>query len=241
MRTLRRHRQWGYLGARSMYNHLHAWPELIFSTCTGGVTHKKVSIFAGSESLHYYCLLCSIRGQGPLCTRRVRGTRPVSALAALLCLPGLSCSPCGLVAVALSAIAAFVAPSFRPPKGDQWSVLGGGGGRGPGANLAACLEIKESIFEMIGQAGVFPAIYPNGAKMALGWPELILATRPPVATNGRTGREENCSAGGGGGGTEAHFPNPSGGLFTWKNFWLLQPVSNHPQKDNLTVSTVGSY
>ena len=31
------------------------------------------------------------------------------------------------------------------------------------------------------------------------------------------------------------------GLPTWKNFWLLQPVSDHPRKDNLTVSTVGSY
>ena len=30
-------------------------------------------------------------------------------------------------------------------------------------------------------------------------------------------------------------------LPNWKNFWLLQPVSNHPRKDNLTVSTVGSY
>ena len=34
--------------------------------------------------------------------------------------------------------------------------------------------------------------------------------------------------------------NETGGLPIWKNFWLLQPVSNHPQKDNLTVSTVGS-
>ena len=33
----------------------------------------------------------------------------------------------------------------------------------------------------------------------------------------------------------------TGGLPTWKNFWLLQPVSNHPRKDNLTVSAVGSY
>ena len=30
------------------------------------------------------------------------------------------------------------------------------------------------------------------------------------------------------------------GLPTWKNFWLLQPVSNHPNKDNLKISTVGS-
>ena len=28
----------------------------------------------------------------------------------------------------------------------------------------------------------------------------------------------------------------TGGLPTWKNFWLLQPVSNHLGKDNLTVS-----
>ena len=33
----------------------------------------------------------------------------------------------------------------------------------------------------------------------------------------------------------------TGGLPTWKKFWLLQPVSNHPRKDNLTVSTVGFY
>ena len=33
----------------------------------------------------------------------------------------------------------------------------------------------------------------------------------------------------------------TGGLPTWKNFRLLQPVSSHPQKDNLTLSTVGSY
>ena len=31
----------------------------------------------------------------------------------------------------------------------------------------------------------------------------------------------------------------TGGPPTWKNFWLLQPVSNHPREDNLTVSTVG--
>ena len=31
-------------------------------------------------------------------------------------------------------------------------------------------------------------------------------------------------------------PTPTGGLPTCKNFWLLQPVSNHPRKDNLTVS-----
>ena len=29
----------------------------------------------------------------------------------------------------------------------------------------------------------------------------------------------------------------TGGLPTWKNIWLLHPVSNHPRKDNLTVST----
>ena len=28
------------------------------------------------------------------------------------------------------------------------------------------------------------------------------------------------------------------GLPTWKDFWLLQPISNHPKKENLTVSTV---
>ena len=33
----------------------------------------------------------------------------------------------------------------------------------------------------------------------------------------------------------------TGGLPTWKNFWLLQPVSNHLRKDNLTVSRVGCY
>ena len=33
----------------------------------------------------------------------------------------------------------------------------------------------------------------------------------------------------------------TGGLPTWRNFWLLQPVSNHPRKDNLIVSTVGSH
>ena len=33
--------------------------------------------------------------------------------------------------------------------------------------------------------------------------------------------------------------NETRGLPTWKNFWLLQPVSNHPRKDNLTVSTLG--
>ena len=33
----------------------------------------------------------------------------------------------------------------------------------------------------------------------------------------------------------------TGGLPTWKNFWLLQPVSNHPRKDNRTVSMVGCY
>ena len=33
----------------------------------------------------------------------------------------------------------------------------------------------------------------------------------------------------------------TGGLPTWKNFWLLQPVSNDPRRDNLTISTVGSY
>ena len=32
----------------------------------------------------------------------------------------------------------------------------------------------------------------------------------------------------------------TGGLPTWRKFWLLQPVSNHPRKDNLIVSTVGS-
>ena len=31
------------------------------------------------------------------------------------------------------------------------------------------------------------------------------------------------------------------GLPTWKNFLLLQHVSNHPRKDNLTASTVGSH
>ena len=33
----------------------------------------------------------------------------------------------------------------------------------------------------------------------------------------------------------------TGGLPTWKNYWLLQPVSNHPPQDNLTVSIVGSH
>ena len=33
----------------------------------------------------------------------------------------------------------------------------------------------------------------------------------------------------------------TGGLPTWKNCWLLQPVSNHPRKDNLIVSIVGSH
>ena len=33
----------------------------------------------------------------------------------------------------------------------------------------------------------------------------------------------------------------TGGLPTWKKFWLLQPVSNHPQKDNPTGSPVGSH
>ena len=28
----------------------------------------------------------------------------------------------------------------------------------------------KGIFEMMGQAGVFPAINPNSAKLALGWP-----------------------------------------------------------------------
>ena len=28
----------------------------------------------------------------------------------------------------------------------------------------------KSVFEIMGQAGVFPAIYPNSAKMAFGWP-----------------------------------------------------------------------
>ena len=28
----------------------------------------------------------------------------------------------------------------------------------------------QSILEIMGQDGVFPAIYPKGAKMALGWP-----------------------------------------------------------------------
>ena len=26
------------------------------------------------------------------------------------------------------------------------------------------------MFVIMGQSGVFPAVYPNGAKMALGWP-----------------------------------------------------------------------
>ena len=34
----------------------------------------------------------------------------------------------------------------------------------------------------------------------------------------------------------------TGGLGDWgENFGLLQPVSNHPRKDNLTVSIVGSH
>ena len=32
----------------------------------------------------------------------------------------------------------------------------------------------------------------------------------------------------------------TGGLPAWKNFWLLQPVSNH-LTNNLTVSAVGSH
>ena len=42
----------------------------------------------------------------------------------------------------------------------------------PGANLGGfgLLENgEESTFEIMGQGGVFPAIYPHGAKTALGW------------------------------------------------------------------------
>ena len=35
---------------------------------------------------------------------------------------------------------------------------------------------QKNTLDIRGQAGVFPAICPNNAKMALGWPELILAT-----------------------------------------------------------------
>ena len=40
-----------------------------------------------------------------------------------------------------------------------------------GANLGGFGLFRnggKGIFEIMGQAGVFPAIYPNGAKMALG-------------------------------------------------------------------------
>ena len=46
----------------------------------------------------------------------------------------------------------------------------------PGANLGGCgllQNARKSIFEIMGQAGVRPAMYPNGAKMALGWPTAI--------------------------------------------------------------------
>ena len=32
------------------------------------------------------------------------------------------------------------------------------------------------MFEIVGHAWVFPAIYPNSAKMAVGWPELSFST-----------------------------------------------------------------
>ena len=42
-----------------------------------------------------------------------------------------------------------------------------------GANLGGSGLLKDggkSIFEIMGQAGVFHVIYPNSAKMAIGWP-----------------------------------------------------------------------
>jgi hypothetical protein len=42
-----------------------------------------------------------------------------------------------------------------------------------------------SVFEIMGEAGVFPVMYPNGAKMTLGrlnWPELIFWARARDAT-----------------------------------------------------------
>ena len=43
----------------------------------------------------------------------------------------------------------------------------------PDANLGGfglLRNVGKSIFEIVGQAGVFPVIFPYGAKMALGWP-----------------------------------------------------------------------
>ena len=43
----------------------------------------------------------------------------------------------------------------------------------PKANLGGfglLRNVGKSVFEIMGQAGVFPAMYPNCAKMALGWP-----------------------------------------------------------------------
>ena len=43
----------------------------------------------------------------------------------------------------------------------------------PGANLGGFGLLRnggKGVFEIMGQAGVLPAMYPNSAKMALGWP-----------------------------------------------------------------------
>ena len=43
---------------------------------------------------------------------------------------------------------------------------------------SSCLEMDEKeFFETMGQAGVFPVIYPNSPKMALGWQDLNLGEK----------------------------------------------------------------
>ena len=60
-----------------------------------------------------------------------------------------------------------------------WHGRGGGGEAAkmfpfsPGAKLGAFGVLKnggKNIIEIMGQAGVFPVIYPTSAKVALGWP-----------------------------------------------------------------------
>ena len=51
-----------------------------------------------------------------------------------------------------------VAPIRKQDHTEDWWDLDGFGLR------------RKSVFEIMGQAGVFPATYPNGAKMALGRP-----------------------------------------------------------------------